>query len=259
MTPLPDLMVAPNGARLGKADHPAIPLTLTEIIDTARACHVAGADGLHLHLRDARGQHILDSGLYREAIDELSRAVPGMAVQITTEAVGRYCSEEQRAVALLSGATLVSTSIREIMADTDLETAAAFFKQAPAEGVSLQVILYDLSDLDLLRTVLPSEVFFDPELQVLFVLGRYTANRDSHPDDLGPFITWMRQTDWHPDWAVCAFGRGETACLERAYTLGGKLRVGFENSIWGQDGRPARDNAQRVREIADLRRCHGAA
>ena len=259
MTPLPRLMVAPNGARLGKSDHPAIPLTLDEIVETARSCHTAGADGLHLHLRDAQGNHVLDSGLYREALAELNRATPGMAIQITTEAVGIYGADQQRDVALNSGAAMVSTSIREVMADSDVRTALRFFKDAEAAGISIQTILYDLDDLALLRRVMTPEMFDVPERQILFVLGRYLTNRDSQPADLQPFLDWKAVENWHPDWAVCAFGRGETACLQRAHAKGGKLRVGFENSIWSQDGTPARDNAQRVREIAEMMTNRNAA
>lgn len=32
MSPLPRLMVAPNGARLTKADHPQLPITIPEIV-----------------------------------------------------------------------------------------------------------------------------------------------------------------------------------------------------------------------------------
>lgn len=259
MTPLPRLMVAPNGARLGKADHPAIPITLDEIVATARACHRAGANGLHLHLRDAEGKHILDAGLYREALAELSVAVPDMAVQVTTEAVGLYSSAHQRDIALNSGARLVSTSIREIMAETEAETAARFFHACRDAQISLQIILYDLADLELLQSVMPAEFFTAPDLQILFVLGRYATNRDSSPADLQPFLDWMAARDWRSDWAVCAFGKGETACLQKAHAEGGKLRVGFENSRWSADGSIARDNAQRVAEIAALTQGRTAA
>jgi uncharacterized protein (DUF849 family) len=50
---LPAVMVAPNGARLGKAEHPALPVTIAEIVATARACHTAGAGAINAHLRDA--------------------------------------------------------------------------------------------------------------------------------------------------------------------------------------------------------------
>src|SRR6056297_1604958 len=82
MTDLPHLMVAPNGARRTKADHPALPMALPEIVETARDCAAAGADGLHLHLRDGEGCHVLDAGLYREAFAELRLTVPQMALQI---------------------------------------------------------------------------------------------------------------------------------------------------------------------------------
>lgn len=254
MRPLPRLMVAPNGARLGKSDHPAIPLTLDEIIKTAMDCHAAGADGLHLHLRDKEGMHILDAGLYREALAEIQTAVPGLAVQITTEAVGKYSSEHQRHVALESGANLVSTSIRELMSGATKKEIRRFFDTANDAAISVQTILYDLSDLEVLRDVLPDQFFNSPRLQVLFVLGRYSVNRDSSPSDLLPFLRWKDANDWPADWAVCAFGKGEGACLQATHDAGGKLRVGFENSLWSADGQIAKDNAQRVRETAALQR-----
>ena len=45
---------------------------------------------IHFHVRDADQRHILDAGLYREALLTLRQAVPDMHLQITTEAVGRY-------------------------------------------------------------------------------------------------------------------------------------------------------------------------
>ena len=63
---LPAIMIAPNGARLKRADHPALPETIAEIVSTALACAKAGADGIHAHVRDSDGNHTLDEGLYRE-------------------------------------------------------------------------------------------------------------------------------------------------------------------------------------------------
>ena len=95
---LPCVMVAPNGARRGKADHPALPVTIPEIVACAVDCQAAGADGIHAHVRDAEGAHVLDAGLYAELIAALAQATPGLAVQITTEAVGRYSAAAQRAL-----------------------------------------------------------------------------------------------------------------------------------------------------------------
>jgi 3-keto-5-aminohexanoate cleavage enzyme len=90
---------------------------------------------------------------------------------------------------------------------------------------------------------------------VLYVLGRYTASQISRPSDVLPFIA--------PDmprfatWSVCAFGRDEAACVTAAATLGGHVRVGFENNLVLPNGDQAPSNAALVRTIADVLRALG--
>ena len=73
MTPLV-VMVAPNGARRTKADHPNLPLIPAEIAREAERCAAAGASVLHLHVRDEDGRHSLDPRLYLAAIDAVRRS-----------------------------------------------------------------------------------------------------------------------------------------------------------------------------------------
>ena len=65
-----------------------------------------------------------------------------------------------------------------------------------------------------------------------------------------PYLEMLKNYKITPDWAICAFGRNETACLLATHQQGGKLRVGFENSLWNADGLLATDNAARVEEVA---------
>ena len=44
----------------------------------------------------------------------------------------------------------------------------------------------------------------------------------------------------------------KAACLKAAISAGGKVRVGFENSVYMADGSIASDNAARVREAASF-------
>ncbi len=254
MTPLPSLMVAPNGARKTKADHPAIPITLSEIVETAKACFEAGADGLHLHLRDDAGGHILDAGLYREALRELHRAVPHMMVQITTEAVGRYTPAQQCALVRAVRPVAVSMSLAEMLSGYDIASAATFYADCARADIAVQHILYGENDLRAMSELLRSDQMTQTEVQALFVMGRYTAGQESTPADLLPFMTWLSGAGASVDWAVCAFGRQETQCLAAAAHQGGKLRVGFENSFWNADGSRAETNAERVAEIRGIMR-----
>ena len=112
---LPRLMVAPNGARRTKTDHPAIPVTIPETVETAKLCAAAGAGAMHLHVRDSEQRHVLDAGLYREALAELGMAVPEMHFQITTEAVGRYRPEDMRQLAYDVMPPGISIGVLEMM------------------------------------------------------------------------------------------------------------------------------------------------
>lgn len=249
MIELPRLMAAPNGARLTKTDHPALPITLTEIVACAEATHEAGADGLHLHVRDAEGRHLLDVGRYREALTELGRSVPEMAVQITTEAAGRYGSDDQRALALTLEPELMSAAPREIAPAGEDRAARRFYAACHEAGIAVQHILYEPDEITRLRALLPDPLFRAPGLQLLFVLGNH-AGRAGDAAQLNRFLLAVSRQGISPDWMVCCFGPTETQCLRRAHAAGGKLRVGFENNLIHADGGLAADNAERVAEIA---------
>ena len=257
MKTLPPIMVAPNGARRTRADHPALPVSVAELVATGRACHEAGAGALHAHVRDADGAHVLDAGLYRELLDEMARAVPALDVQVTTEAVGRYTPAEQRRLVETLVPRAVSVGYAEMTSDGDAAASRRFYAFAAEAGIAVQHIVYAAPELEaLLGAVAAGEVATGESLQLLFVLGRHARDRESDPAELAPFLDTLASagpTDLAADWAVCAFGRAETRCLREAFRAGGKARVGFENSLWNEDGRVAADNAERVREIVRVR------
>ncbi len=249
MISLPSLMVAPNGARKLKSDHAAIPLSIDETVETAVACYRAGATGLHLHVRDADGGHSLSAALYQQAIGELKNAVPELILQITTEAVGQYTPEQQRQVVRDVHPQLVSVSLAEMFSEGKTPDALDFYCWCQAEAIGVQHILYGEDDLTALTQLLSTESIPADNLQLLFVLGRYTSGQQSSPADIEPFMQWLDEHALQADWALCAFGKQETACLNHGLLRGGKIRVGFENSFWNEDGSLAVDNAERVAEV----------
>lgn len=241
-------MVAPNGARLQKADHPALPVTIPEIVADAKACFDAGAGAIHAHVRGNDGSHILDKGLYLELLQELAQTVPHMDVQITTEAVGRYEADVQMDVALGVGASMVSVATREIIRAGKTK-AKAFFQTCTDAGIDVQHILYDLADCAMLFDLMGQDIS-----QLLFVLGRYDSKGVDQTQNLLKFANWRTQYAPQTDWAVCAFGPTEPHYLKAAHDLGGKCRVGFENSRHLSNGQIAQSNADKVADLKALLR-----
>jgi len=246
---LPQIMVAPTGARRGPADHPALPITIPQIVAEARACFAAGAGAIHAHVRDVDGLHTLDVGLYRELLAELDNAVPEMVVQITTEAVGQYTPADQRALVRDLLPAHVSIAMREITAGEDEAVSRAFYHWAHDAGINVQHILYTPNEVQRMRDLVARGVVPAEDLEVIFVLGKYSGARDSDPADLTAYLAEKTGALEQAGFGVCAFGRRETACLVEAIRAGGNARIGFENNLWNEDGELAASNAARVVEL----------
>jgi 3-keto-5-aminohexanoate cleavage enzyme len=247
MTPLV-VMVAPNGARRTKTDHPNLPITPAEIACEAELCCAAGASVLHVHVRDHAGHHSLDPDLYRAAIDAVRQTLgERMVVQITTEAVGRYSPAEQMAAVRALRPEAVSISLAELVPDDETDQAATFLEWLKRERIAPQYILYAPDEVARLHDLRRRGVIPQRRPLALFVLGRYAARTEAQPSDLLPFLA---AHDAECPWAVCAFGRGEAACVLTAAGLGGHARVGFENNLWLAAGAVATSNAQLVEQVA---------
>lgn len=243
---LPHIMVAPNGARKTTAEHPAIPVTIEQIVSTARSCYAAGAGAMHFHVRDSEQQHVLDAGLYKEALAELETAVPDMHLQITTECVGRYRPEDMRTLAYAVTPPGISIGIIELIPDGQ-PTAEdiRLYKVLHEAGTRLQHICYFPEHLDIVRRVVDLAGLPEDDIWCLFTIGHYSG-RISKPEMIDRFLDRLSQLGLSPDWAICAFAEQEQDCLLRAVSHGGKVRVGFENSLLMPDGSIAENNSAKV-------------
>lgn len=245
--PRPFIMVAPTGARRDKSDHPALPVTLPEIVKAAVACHAAGADGFHLHIRDDAGVHSLDAGRYRETLEALAHAAPDLVVQVTTEAAGIFAVADQLACLSQLRPAWASISVREVARDSDL--AARVYATCAEVGTRVQHIAYDAADLALLHDWQARDIVRPDQTDVICVLGRYSEGQISNPSDLDPFLT---SRTLPPSAMACAFGPQEHICLAAAANRGFDLRVGFENSLTDAQGLPHHDNAASVAALIAL-------
>ena len=250
------ITVAPNGAYKQRPDHPALPITSSELGQTAKQCLDAGAAMIHMHIRDAQGRHSLDVQGYRDAQQAVKAAVgDDMIIQVTSEAARVYKAPEQIAMVTALQPEAVSVGLREVDQPEIGEAGLAqFFGWLAKERVMTQVIVYDVADLQRWQALRAQGVVPDAPWSLLFVLGRYSVGQTSEPRDLLPFV--MAHTGNEP-WSMCAFGAGEHACATTAAALGGHVRVGFENNLLLNNGQVAPDNAALVRQVADSARVLG--
>jgi uncharacterized protein (DUF849 family) len=241
------IMVAPNGARKTRLDHASLPVSIEATVSEAAACHAAGASALHAHVRGSNDEHVLDAGLYRELIAEMTRRVPGMLIQITSEAVGIYTPQQQVDCIQAVVPQMVSMGLREVSSNFENPGyAQQFFAWCDEHKVHVQHIVFSAEEfrhfLDYReRGIIPAD-----HRCVLFVLGRYNVNFQSDPADLDPFL----ENDLEGlDWFTCAFGHREQECVMAAIDAGGHARIGFENNLFLPNGEVADNTAALVTSL----------
>ena len=258
---------APNGAHKTREEHNQLPITTAQLADTAAAVMAAGAQMIHLHVRDARGKHTLDAGAYRAAIEAIrAKAGNDLFIQITSEAAGVYDSEQQRRAMYAANtadgvsADGVSLALRELIRiPEDVAPAGELFHHLAGRGVLAQYILFSIDDIERYGALLKQGVIppvghsagHSAGHSVLLVVGRYGA-QPSTPDTLHRMLEALRGCiNQPPSWMVCAFGEHEFDCLLEAVKLGGHVRVGFENSLLLRTGQVAADNRQLVTQLVE--------
>ncbi len=253
------VMSAPNGARRGKADHAAIPLTPAELADSAQAILECGASILHLHVRDDSGAHTLDPDRYRAAIDAVRDQVGDkLVIQVTTEAVGVYSTAQQMTVVKDLKPEAVSIALRELVPDrNNTDEADDFFGWLKDNNVSPQYILYSPEEVRWFEDLRGRGVFHDELPFVLFVIGRYGTTDYGDPAEVEEYRRALG--DERIPWAVCCFGPREDETSLMAATTAGHARVGFENNMLMPDGSEAPDNAALVALAAGHARTAGRA
>ena len=249
-------MVAPNGARRTTSDHPAIPVTTEQLARVAAECFEAGASAIHIHVRDENQKHVLDADLYSAATKAITSETGGkMLVQITTEAVGHYSPQQQRDVVRAVMPEAVSIALGEMIPDAGEElNASELYGFLLNADVSVQHIIYDIEGIEKFADFVRRSVVPGDQHSLLFPLGRYTEGQQSDAQSLLPFLTKLDEQGLSEncEWAVCAFGVGETRSLAAAMAFGGKVRVGFENNLHHADGSIAANNTERVAAISKI-------
>jgi 3-keto-5-aminohexanoate cleavage enzyme len=175
-------------------------------------------------------------------------------VQITTEAVGQYSTQQQMDLVTILRPEMASVALRELVPTVASEVQAKlFFGWAEEAQIHLQVILYNAADLTRLRQLQHAGVMPKKSACVLYVLGRHREDLQAQPRDLDEFMHLQNEHIWF----ACAFGQNEHACITNAIEHGGHARVGFENNLWLPTGELVPDNQTLIAQVVDYARTQG--
>ncbi len=137
------LLQATLNGPLTKSDHPAVPVTWTELAADAVACVKAGARAFHVHPRDAEGVESLDAAVVDGVVDAL-RARHGYPVGVTTAAwIEPDVARRVRLVGEWTRPDYTSVNLSE---DGALEVMQALLRA----GLGIEAAVWTVADAELL-------------------------------------------------------------------------------------------------------------
>ena len=244
--------VAPTGAETAKADAPSLPVTLDELIDTARACQQAGAAVIHVHLRDALARPTLDVGYAREVVTAL-RETSDLIVQLSTG--GAVTDPEADRLAVLDAtpdaASLTCGTVN--FGDDVFLNRWAFLVELHQRMREREIVpefeLFDLGHAAALRRLLDKHgPPYGGHVHCDLVMGV----PGGMPGTAAALVAAVAMLPPEATFSATGVGRAALPVALAALAAGGHLRVGMEDTLSYAPERPVRDNAQLVERAAAL-------
>ena len=248
------ITLAPTGAESAKADVPALPVTVDEVVATARDCQALGAAVVHLHVRDEATRPTLDLGRCREVVQAVREATD-LVVQISTG--GAVTDPFDARLAVLdvepdsASLTLGTVNFGRDVFSNPWDLIVELHTQMQQRGIVPEYEVFDLGQLATLQRLLDrhgpphgGHVHVDLVMGVPGGMPGTTQALAACLPLLPPGATF----------AATGVGRTSLPVLLAALSAGGHLRVGMEDTLTYAPGEPVRDNAQLVARAAGLAR-----
>jgi uncharacterized protein (DUF849 family) len=225
-----------NGDR-APGTHPALPVSPEALARDAAACVAAGAQALHLHVRDGDGRESLDADAMDATLAAVRAAAPGVEVSVSTglwitagDAMARLAHVDAwRALPDSASVNVIETGWAELA------------RALSARGVRVEIGLWSAEG---------AEAFAASDLEPACV----RALVEPHDEEAGAAIVTATAIDRMLGQAGVRLprlhhgtDRTTWSVLDAAVPAGRDVRIGLEDTLVLPDGAVTPDNATLVR------------
>ncbi|QSX05818.1 3-keto-5-aminohexanoate cleavage protein [Sedimentibacter sp. zth1] len=245
------------GAEVTKEQNPAVPYTIEEIVREAKSAYDAGAAVIHLHVRWDDGTPTQETKRFQEAVDAIRKVCPDVIIQPSTGgAVGMTDLERLASTDIVPTpefATLDCGTCNfggdEIFVNTD-NTIFNFAKIMKERGIKPELEVFDKGMVDIARKADKKGLLVHP-LHFDFVLGvQMTAT-------LRDLVFMVGSLPEGSTWTATGLGRNAWHIAAATISLGGNVRVGFEDNLYLEKGVLAKSNGEMVAKAVQLAKLLG--
>ena len=247
------ICVAITGSLPRKSMNPAVPITVSEQIESTQAAFEAGASICHAHVRNEDETPSSDPEKFAALKEGLQKHCPGMIIQFSTG--GRSGAGRERGGMLplrpdMASLTVGSNNFPTRVYENPPDLVDWLAAEMQTYQIKPEIEAFDLSHIHQ-ATQMRSNGRLTGPLYVQFVMGV----KNAMPADKNVFdyyIETMNRLLPDSQWCAAGIGRHQLEVNEWCVAAGGHARTGLEDNIRLDKQTLAPSNAALVRRVTEL-------
>jgi len=247
------ICVAITGSVPQKADNPAVPITISEQIESTQAAFEAGASIAHCHVRLEDGTPTSNPDGFAQLMEGLKRHCPGMIIQLSTG--GRSGAGLERGGMLplrpdMASLTVGSNNFPTRVYENPPDLVDWLASEMATYEVKPEIEAFDLSHIHQ-AALMNRDGRLKGRLYVQFVMGV----KNAMPVDKDAFDYYIKTVERllpDADWCAAGIGKNQIVVNEWCVSQGGHVRTGLEDNVRLDKETLAPSNAALVERVVAL-------
>jgi 3-keto-5-aminohexanoate cleavage enzyme len=247
------ITVAITGSLPRKKDNPAVPVTISEQVESTQEAFEAGATLVHLHVRNDDETPTSAPDRFAKVLEGLRKHCPGMILQVSTG--GRSGAGNERGSMLSLRPDMAS------LASGSVNFPTRVYDNSPqlVDWLAEEMLKYDVKpeieafDLSMIFAAvnLQKAGKIKPPLHIQFVMGVKNAMPVDR-DVLEYYIKTLKRLAPDATWTGAGIGRDQITLARWSLELGGHCRTGLEDNVRLDKNTLAPSNAALVKQLVGL-------
>jgi uncharacterized protein (DUF849 family) len=247
------ITVAITGSLPRKENNPAVPITISEQIESTHEAFEEGATIAHVHVRKDDGTPTSDPERFARLQEGLRKHCPGIIIQFSTGGRSGKGAERGGMLKLRPDMASLSTgscNFPAIIYENHPTLIRELAQQMLELDIKPEIEAFDVSML-YQALLLADEGLLKKPLHVQFVFGVKNA-MPAIRDVLEFEVAQLKKRMPEATWTAAGIGRHQLEVNRWSLGLGGHCRTGLEDNVRFDARRLAKSNAELVRRVASL-------
>ena len=247
------ICVAITGSVAQKSDNPAVPISISEQVESTHAAFEAGASIAHCHVRLEDGSPTSDPDRFARLMEGVQSHCPGMVIQLSTG--GRSGAGLERGGMLplrpdMASLTVGSNNFPTRVYENPPDLVDWLASEMKPYEIKPEIEAFDLSHIHHAALMAKDNRLKGP-LYVQFVMGVKNA-MPTDKDVFDYYIKTVNRLLPDAEWCGAGIGANQIVVNEWCVAAGGHARTGLEDNVRMDKHTLAPSNAALVERVTKL-------